>query len=234
MDEQQGRRGGGSVQGVILDVDGTLVLSNDAHARAWVEAFAEFGYTVPFERVRLLIGMGADKLIPTIIPGLSSIEGIGKQVAERRKEIFLTRYAPTVKPAPGARPLVERMRDDGLRLVVASSAQRDELETLLKIAQVDDLLTERVSASDAKESKPAPDVVAVALDKIALPPWQVVMLGDTPYDIEAARKLGVPTVALRCGGFDDSQLAGAVAIYDSPADLLAHYETSPLKGTPIR
>lgn len=127
MDEQQGRRGGGSVQGVILDVDGTFVLSNDAHARAWVEAFAEFGYTVPFERERPLIGMGADKLIP-----------------------------------------------------------------------------------------------------------KVVVLGDTPYDIEAARKLGVPTVALRCGGFDDSQLAGAVAIYDSPADLLAHYETSPLKGTPIR
>ncbi len=209
---------------MILDIDGTLVLSNDAHARAWVEAFTEHGYSIPFERVRPLMGMGGDKLLPTLVPDLSSTEGVGKQIAERRKEIFLTRYAPTLQAAPGARPLVERMRDAGLRLVVASSARRDELEALLKAAQVDDLLDQRVTASDAKESKPAPDVVGVAMDRIGLPPGQVVMLGDTPYDIESAGKLGVRTLAVRCGGFDDARLAGAIAIYDDPADLLAHYD----------
>ncbi len=218
------RAGEGKARGVILDIDGTLVLSNDAHARAWVEAFTEHGYSIPFERVRPLMGMGGDKLLPTLVPDLSSTEGVGKQIAERRKEIFLTRYAPTLQAAPGARPLVERMRDAGLRLVVASSARRDELEALLKAAQVDDLLDQRVTASDAKESKPAPDVVGVAMDRIGLPPGQVVMLGDTPYDIESAGKLGVRTLAVRCGGFDDARLAGAIAIYDDPADLLAHYD----------
>jgi beta-phosphoglucomutase-like phosphatase (HAD superfamily) len=187
--DQRRRDSGGNksgIGGVILDVDGTLVLSNDAHAHAWVEAFAEFGYDIPFARVRRLIGMGGDKLIPTLVPDLSSTEGVGKQIAERRKAIFLTRYAPTLQPAPGARALVERMRRDGLRLVVASSAQRDELSVLLKVAQVDDLLDERVTACDAKESKPAPDVVAVALDKISLPPERALMLGDTPFDIESA------------------------------------------------
>ncbi|MGZ3602000.1 MAG: HAD family hydrolase [Ktedonobacterales bacterium] len=235
--DQGGRDSGGNkvgIEGVILDVDGTLVLSNDAHAHAWVEAFAEYGYDIPFERVRPLIGMGGDKLVPALVPDLSISAGVGKQIAERRKQIFLTRYAPTLRPAPGARALVERMRGDGLRLVVGSSAQRDELAVLLRSAQVDDLLDERVTASDVKESKPAPDVVAVALEKISLSPERVIMLGDTPYDIESASKIGVRTVALRCGGFNDSQLAGAIAIYDDPADLLAHYDTSPLSGDSIR
>ena len=220
----------GSIAGLILDVDGTLVLSNDAHARAWVGAFAEHGYDIPFDRVRPLIGMGGDKLLPALVTDLSSTEGVGKQIAERRKEIFLTRYAPTLRPAPGARALVEHMRSRRLRLVVASSAKRDELETLLKAAQVGDLLSERVTASDANESKPAPDVIDAALDKIGLPPGRVFMLGDSPYDIESAGKAGVRTLAVRCGGTADSRLAGAVAIYDDPADLLAHDDTSLLSG----
>lgn len=223
----------GNIRGVILDVDGTLVLSNDAHARAWVEALAELGYAIPFERVRPLMGMGGDKLLPALVPGLSSTDGVGKQIAERRKDIFLTRYAPTLQPAPGARPLVERMHGSGLRLVVASSAKRDELETLLKAAQVDDLLDQRVTADDAKESKPTPDMVGVALDMIGQPPGNIVMLGDTPYDIESAGTLGVRTLAVRCGGFDDSRLAGASAIYDDPDDLLAHYDTLVLSSDSI-
>ena len=88
------------LKGVILDVDGTLVLSNDAHAQAWVDAFVEYGYQVPFERVRPLIGMGGDKLMPTVVPGISDEEGIGKQIAERRKQIFKERYAATLTPTP--------------------------------------------------------------------------------------------------------------------------------------
>lgn len=233
-DIEQGERVRGrnesSIAGVILDVDGTLVLSNDAHARAWVEAFTEHGYAFPFDRVRPLMGMGGDKLVPALVPDLSSTDGVGKQIADRRKEIFLARYAPTLQPAPGARALVEHMRSCSLRLVVASSAKCDELATLLEAAQVVDLLDEHVTASDAKESKPAPDVVGVALDKIGLPPGQVVMLGDTLFDIESAGKVGVRTLAVRCGGTADSRLAGAIAIYDDPADLLAHYDTSLLSG----
>ena len=211
------------IRGVLLDVDGTLLASNDAHARAWVEAFADHGYTVPFARVRPLIGMGGDKLLPSVVPGLSSEEGIGKDIAARRKAIFLEQYAPHLQPTPGARALVQRMREDGLKLVVATSAQRDELDVLLKAAGVADLLPERISADDVDQSKPDADVIHVALAKLDVNPAEAVLLGDTSYDVEAARKAGVATIAVRCGGSSDAQLAGAMAIYDDPADLLAHY-----------
>lgn len=220
-----------ALQGVILDVDGTLVLSNDAHGQAYVDAFAELGYDVPFERVRPLIGMGGDQVIPKMVPGLTDEEGDGKAIASRRKELIISRYGPKLLPANGARELVQHMKDAGLRLIVASSATSQELQVLLKAAQVDDLLDEAITSSDAETSKPAPDIVEVALSKLKMEPSQVLMLGDTPFDIESAGGAGVGVIALRSGGFDDAVLAGALAIYDDPADLLAHYADSPLGKT---
>lgn len=220
-----------AIRGVLLDMDGTLVLSNDTHARSWVEALAQLGYDIPYERVRPLIGMGGDKLLPALVPGLSDSEGVGKAIAERRKAIFLERYAPSLRPAPGARPLVAHMRDIGLRLVVSSSAKSDELKMLLQAAQIDDLIQAATTSSEADQSKPAPDVVAVSLKKIELPAQAVLLLGDTPYDVESAGNAGVGVLAVRCGGFSDEQLQGALAIYDDPADLLAHYATSLLGGS---
>lgn len=217
-----------AVQGVILDVDGTLVLSNDAHAQAWVDAFAEHGYEVSFEQVRPLIGMGGDQVIPQMVPGLSDEEGDGKAVSERRKELIINRYGPNLRPTDGARQLVQYMKDAGLQLIIASSATSQELSVLLRTAQVDDLLDEATTSSDAESSKPAPDIVEAALSKLNMEPSQVLMIGDTPYDIESAGGAGVSMIAVRCGGFDDAQLAGAMAIYDDPADLLAHYANSPL------
>lgn len=220
-----------AIRGVLLDVDGTLVLSNDAHARAWRQAFAEHGYGIPYERIRPLMGMGGDKLLPTLVPGLSDSEGDGKRIAERRKAIFLEQYAPGLRPASGARQLVEHMRDAGLKLVISSSAKSDELEALLKAARIEGLVHTVTTSSEADESKPAPDVVAVSLRKIGLPAEHVLLLGDSPYDIESAAQVGVGVIAVRCGGFSDERLAGALAIYDDPADILAHYATSPLAGS---
>lgn len=217
-----------ALQGVILDVDGTLVLSNDAHAQAWVDAFAAYGYEVPFEQVRPLIGMGGDQVIPKVMPGLTKDEGDGKAISERRKELIINKYGPKLQPANGARQLVQHMKDAGLQLIVASSATTQELEVLLKVAQVDDLLKEITKSSDAEASKPAPDIVEAALSKLKMQPDQVLMIGDTPYDIKSADAAGVGVIAVRCGDFDDAQLAGAKAIYDDPADLLAHYADSPL------
>lgn len=214
------------LQAVILDVDGTLVLSNDAHAQAWVEAFAAYGYEVPFEKVRPLIGMGGDRVIPMMVPELSDEEGDGKKIAQRRKELIINRFAPELSPAPGSRELLLKMRQEGLRLIIATSATSEELSDLLKVAQVDDLLDKAATSSDAEASKPEPDIVEAALGKLQVEPSQVVMLADTPYDIEAAAKCGVGVLAFRCGGFDDRSLAGAVAIYNDPADLLAHYDDS--------
>ncbi len=217
------------VQGVILDVDGTLALSNDAHAQAWVDAYAEYGYEVSFDKVRSLIGMGGDQLMPKVTPELTKDEGDGKAISERRKELIINRYGPKVVPTNGARQLIQRMKDDGLRLIIASSATSQELEVLLKAASVDDLINEVTSSSDAEASKPAPDIVEAALNKLQMQPDQVLMLGDTPYDIQSASAAGVGVIAVRCGGFDDAALAEAKAIYDDPADLLMHYADSPLK-----
>ncbi len=219
-----------AIQGVLLDIDGTLVLSNDAHAQAWVEAFADYGYEVKFEDVRPLIGMGGDQLIPRILPELSGKEGVGKKAADRRKELIIEKFSANLAPAPGSRELVQRLKQDGFKLVVASSATSQELSSLLKAGEVEDLLAEEptTTSSDAEASKPEPDLVQSALSKGQLQPEQAIMLGDTPYDIQAASKAGVGVIAFRCGDFDDTQLADALAIYDDPADLLKHYELSPL------
>jgi HAD superfamily hydrolase (TIGR01509 family) len=215
------------IRGVILDVDGTLVDSNDAHAKAWVEAMAEYGYHVPYEKVRPLIGMGGDKVLPETI-GIQKDSPLGKKISQRRAEIFKERYLPTVRAFPKARELLQRMRESGLKLAVASSAQPDELEALLNIVGASDLIEVKSSSKDAQGSKPDPDIVQVTLQRLGFPPDQVIMLGDTPYDIEAARKIGVGTIALRSGGWPDHELRGALAIYDDTADLLAHYDSSPL------
>jgi len=201
--------------------------SNDAHAQAWVDTLREFGIEAPFEKVRRLIGMGGDKLLPRVT-GITEETPRGNEIGRRRGEVFTERYLPTLRPTPGARELLERLKSDGYRLVVASSAKADELKHLLKICGADEIIEDKTSSDDADRSKPDPDIIHAALEKLELPPAQAVMLGDTPYDVEAAGKAGVSTIALRCGGWNDADLSGAIAIYDHPADLLAQRETSPL------
>lgn len=219
------------VRAVILDVDGTLLLSNDAHARAFLDAARDLGLPVPeFEEVRRLIGMGGDKLIPRVW-GFEKESPRGTELSDRKGEIFRERYLPELQPAPGARALLERMEREGLRRVVATSAQKKDLRGLLERAGVEDLIQESTSASEVEESKPDPDVVEEALRDAGHPAEEVVMLGDTPYDVEAARRAGVRILAVRCGGWGDEELRGAVAVYDHPADLLARYDQSPLGGS---
>jgi HAD superfamily hydrolase (TIGR01509 family) len=213
------------LKGVIFDIDGTLVDSNDAHAQSWVDTFAEAGYDVPFHVVRPLIGMGADKLLPRVL-GVSHESDQGKKLIKQRSEIFRERYLPKLKPFEGSRELVSRVRSDGLKAIVATSAKDQELKGLLKAAQVDDLMEEKATASDARKSKPDPDIVHAAIEESDIPPNHLIMIGDTPYDIEAAGKARVRAIAFRCGGWTDEALRGAAEIYDGPADLLAHYGSS--------
>jgi phosphoglycolate phosphatase-like HAD superfamily hydrolase len=210
---------------VILDVDGTLVDSNDAHACAWVEAFADQGITVAFERVRRAIGMGGDKLMPAVA-GIEEDSPAGKRISERRGEIFKTRYMPSLRPFSRVRELVQRMVEDGLALAVASSAKEDELIPMLKIAGVHDLISTKTSSDDAESSKPDPDIVRAALKRTGAEPASAVMLGDTPYDVEAALGAGIRIVGVECGGWRKDDLRGAVEVYADPADLLARYDGS--------
>jgi HAD superfamily hydrolase (TIGR01509 family) len=216
------------IQALLCDIDGTLLLSNEAHARSWVEAFAKFGRQIDYSRVIKLIGMGGDKLVPELFPDLTKDTGLGRQVAEYRTELFLDQYAPNLSPAPGARELIQAVQERGIKTIVASSAGADELSALLQAARVDDLLTEHTTATEAGASKPDPDIVGVALGKAGVPAAATLMLGDSPYDVIAAHQLAVEIVAVRCGGYTDEELSGALEIYDDPADLLAHFAESAL------
>ena len=210
---------------VLLDVDGTLIDSNDAHAQSWVEVGAEFGHDIEFDDVRRMIGMGGDKVLPRLT-GLEEETEEGQRVLERRGEIFREKYLPLLSPFPHARELLERIRGDGFELVVASSAGEEDLDALLKQAGIQDLIAAATSSDDAEESKPDPDIVVAALRRARAKPERAVMLGDTPYDLGACQAANVPLIALRCGGWDDEALAGAVEIYDAPAELLERYEAS--------
>jgi phosphoglycolate phosphatase-like HAD superfamily hydrolase len=220
------RSPGGALHTVLLDIDGTLIDSNDAHARAWVASLSMHGYEVPFEKIRPLIGMGGDKILPQLT-GLDPESGEADRISQTRGEIFVTEELATLRPTPGARALLEHMRARGLELVVATSAKADEVQLILTQAGVADLIQAASSADDAERSKPDPDIVRAALRKARRPASHSAMLGDTPYDVEAATRSRVPAVALRCGGWTDDGLRGALAVYDDPADLLAHYDASP-------
>lgn len=215
-----------SLKGVLLDVDGTLVDSNDAHARAWVRAFSQNGLAVPYDKVRPLIGMGGDKLMPQV-SGMDAESEKGKAISAARQSIFLNEYLPTLRPFPRVRELLEAFRGLGLRLVVASSAKKRELDGLLRVCEAADLVEAATSSDDADNSKPDPDIVHAALRQASLTAGEVLFLGDTPYDVQAGQKAGVRVVAVRCGGWGDEGLAGAVAVYDGPADLLGRLDASP-------
>jgi HAD superfamily hydrolase (TIGR01509 family) len=215
---------------VIFDVDGTLVDSNDAHARAWVEVFREAGYEVAFDRVRGLIGMGGDKLIEAAV-GLARDDARAKRLGDRRAEVFVGTWLPRVRPLPGARALIERLRSAGTPIALATSARREELDALLGVLGMPELAEVATSSDDAERSKPDPDIVCAALDRLerrGAARDRVVMVGDTPYDLEAATRAGIPLIAVRSGGFSDARLAGAAAIFDGPADLLARIAESPI------
>jgi len=212
---------------VIFDVDGTLVDSNDAHARAWIDAFAEHGITVAYESVRRAIGMGGDKLMP-LVAGIKEDSPEGKKISQRRAEVFKGAWLPRLQPFPGARDLVARLVDDGFTIAVASSAKEDELHPLLEVACVADLIPMRTSSDDADRSKPDPDIVTAAIERTQCPHERTVMIGDTPYDVEAATRAGIQIIALTCGGWKREDLSGAVAVYADPEDLLARYEASAL------
>jgi beta-phosphoglucomutase-like phosphatase (HAD superfamily) len=217
------------LRAVMFDIDGTLVDSNDLHARAWVEAFAKFGIELPFDRVRSQIGKGGDQLMPALI-GKEKSEDIGKELSAYRSELFKSKYLSQVCAFPKVCELFKRILRDGHKIALATSAKQDELKQLKKIAGIDDLIHEETSSDDAEKSKPHPDIFAAALERLGVKPDEAIAIGDTPFDAQAATRLHVRTIGVLCGGFPENALrnAGCVEIYLSPADLLAKYEKSAL------
>lgn len=218
------------IKAVIFDIDGTLIDSVDFHAEAWQRAFADFGREIEFSSIRKQIGKGGDQLLPVFFSE-EELEKFGKELEKRRGEIFKQDYLPKIKPFPKVRELFLKILDDDKKVALASSAPEDELEVYKKIANIDDLVKTETSADDAEKSKPEPDIFEVALQKLGdMPPENVIVVGDTPYDAQAAGKINLRTIGVLCGGFpeDDLRQSGCTAIYKNPADLLERYEKSPL------
>ncbi len=217
----------GQFKGILLDIDGTLVDSNDANARCWMEALQAHGIEVNYIKLREAVGMGGDNLLPKLA-NLDAESEQGKAVGETRSQILKSKYMPHLQGFPQVKELLTRLHDDGYKLVVATSAKSDEAEALLKLTGAEALIDEIATTEDAKNSKPDPDILYAALQKSGLSADEVVMLGDTPYDVEAAQKAGIRSIGVRCGGWTAPDLKGTLAVYNDPADLLAHYAASPL------
>jgi HAD superfamily hydrolase (TIGR01509 family) len=210
------------VSALLFDVDGTLIDSNAAHAETWAQALTEHGFACEPSRVRPFVGMGADKLLPAIA-GIAAESSEAQAIGMRKKALFDERL-PQLRPTRGARLLVSYLTKAKKRVIVATSADEREMAALLDRAGVSDLIRRRTSKDDAAQSKPDPDIVAAALATVGSGRPNALMIGDTPYDIEAARRAGIRSVALRCGGYwSDEELAGAVAIFDDPGALLAYW-----------
>ena len=216
-------------QGVIFDVDGTIIDSVDEHARAWQEAFAHFGHDIPFEAIRGQIGKGGDQLMPVFLSG-DELQRFGKELDGYRADLFKRKSLTGLRAFPGVRPLFQRIISEEMRIALASSAKADELETYKQKAEVADLLEAQTSSDDAERSKPHPDIFEAALDRLGLTATEAIVVGDSPYDAEAAGKLGLKTIGVLCGGFREADLrrAGCIAIYADPADLLRRFAQSPL------
>lgn len=218
---------GGAPRAALFDVDGTLVDTNDLHAAAWREAFAKFGLDKPLEEIRWQVGKGGDNLIPSLFPHLS--EPRRREIEDFRGDLFKRDYLPRATPFPGVRDLFERFAADGLTIVLASSSHAEEVDYHLSLIGCADLVSAKTSKDDVDSSKPCPDIFAAALAKVApLGADEVAVVGDTPWDAEAAGKLGLRTIGFRSGGFPDEALAkaGACELYDGPGDLLARFECS--------
>ena len=218
------------IEAVIFDIDGTIVDSVNLHAKAWKVAFEKFGKEVSFEAIRRQIGKGSDQLLPVFF-SRQELNKFGDELDSYRSELFKKEYLPHVKAFPRVRELFERIRQDGKRIALASSAKEDELEEYKRIAQIDDLVEAETSSGDVEKTKPCPDIFAAALERVGqISTDRVIVIGDTPYDAQAAGKINLTVIGLLCGGWNEQQLrkAGCIAIYREPADLLEHYDSSPL------
>lgn len=217
------------IKAILFDIDGTLVDSNDMHVLAWEEAFAGIGKSFDRQVIHDQIGKGTDMLVPTLLPDLDE-EGQDK-LGEAHGSVFKAKFLEQAKPFPHAHDLLAHAHELGQQVVLASSASAAELEHYLGLLDAHDLIDATTSSDDVENTKPAPDIFAKALDKLdGIDADEVIVVGDTPYDVQAAGKCGIAAVALRSGKFSDAELrdAGAIKIYDDAAALLADYANSPL------
>ena len=214
---------------MLLDVDGTLVDTSFVHTTCWWQALREHGHLVPMARIHRAIGLGSDRIVGHLLgehdedQDAAIIASHGALVAAWHERFV---------PLPGARDLLRRGREEGLVVVLSTSAGREDLAALRGALDADEWVDEATTSSDAERSKPDTDILDVALERIGVPAEEAVFVGDSVWDAEAAARAGMPCIGLECGGTSAAELreAGCVVTYADPADLLAHWSDSPLAG----
>ncbi len=208
------------VKAALFDVDGTLVDTNYLHTVSWWEAFTQAGHDVTMVSIHRSIGMGSGQMLDALLP--ADRDTSADDDLKTAHSALYSVYWSRLRPLPGARELLRACRDHGLRVVLASSADPQELKVLCAALDADDAVHAATSAGEVEASKPAPDLVQVALERADASPAETVFIGDAVWDVRACQRAGVPCIALLSGGNsrDDLIEAGAAAVYDGPADLL--------------
>jgi HAD superfamily hydrolase (TIGR01549 family) len=210
---------------VLLDVDGTLIDANYQHALAWYRAFRMHGIVRPVWRIHRHVGMGGDQLVPALV-GREVDDAQGDQIRDARDKLY-EELIDEVEPLEGARDLIVDLRERGFKTVLASSSPQKEIDHYLDLLDARELVDAWTTDDDVEATKPEPDLVRAALEKAGTD--DALMIGDTPWDIEAARKAALPTVTVITGGFSEQELldAGAARVYETVAELRRHLEGPP-------
>jgi HAD superfamily hydrolase (TIGR01509 family) len=214
---------------LLSDIDGTLVDSNCLHADSWRRTFEHFGIDVGLDEAWSQIGKGGDQLIPVFVKSQDR-EQLEDSIKKYRDDLLKREYMPRMVPFAKARELLMRVKAAGMKITLATSAKKDDLAFYKRLVGMDDLVEEEATSSDAQQSKPEPDIFAAALKKAGSGPEEAIALGDTPYDAEAAGKLGILTIGLTCGGWKERDLlnAGCAQVFRSPQHLLMEFDRSAL------
>ncbi len=213
------------IKAIIFDVDGTLVDSVDYHAEAWVKAFKEYGYDFAHDTLRQQIGKGGSFIISDLLSP-SEAEKLDSDITQYRKQYYQDNLLEKIQPFPKVKELFAAIKDDGIKIVLASAAREETIAHYKKLLDIEDLIDGATSTDDVEQSKPEPDIFLAALEQISdFSPQEIIVVGDSPYDAIAAAKVSLKTIGVLAGGFKEETLteAGCVAIYQDPADLLEHY-----------
>lgn len=207
-----------SLEALILDVDGTLVDSNELHVRAWHDAFAKFGKDLPLEAIREHIGKGGDLLVPDLLRA-REMQKFSTELKEFRREHFRSVYLERVKPFPGITETLAGFHEMGLKMILATSSDPVEVEHFIELLGIEKLIEGATSKEDAEFSKPSPEIFQAALERLGTAVERTLAVGDTPYDVLAAHRACLPIAAVTCGGFDRRRLEKAEFIFDDVGDL---------------
>jgi HAD superfamily hydrolase (TIGR01509 family) len=208
-----------NLQAIIWDIDGTLLDTNDIHARCWVEAFSKFGKHFDYDLVRHQIGKGGDLLVPDLL-NAKEMQRFGETLKKYRGELYKEKYMHDARPFPGVRGVFEALHERGVKMALASSANPDEVEYYTELLGVGELLGGSTSTKDAKLSKPSPEIFEAALEQLGTDVTKTLVVGDTPYDVLAAHRASLAVAAVLCGGFERELLAKAEFLYDDTEDIV--------------